>query len=217
MIKESLLKINETVAKLLLSIKAITLSPEKPFTFTSGIKSPIYCDNRLVISYPKVRQQIIEAFLDVIAKKQMVFDIVAGTATAGIPHAAWLADRLSKPMVYVRNTSKSHGKANQIEGHFEKGQRALVVEDHISTGGSAINATMALRQQGLVVNDCIAISTYGFSDTDKHFNDHQITLTTLTDFNTIINIAICTGDLNIDEKNNTLQWQHNPQAWQGNA
>src|SRR5690625_3255058 len=143
--------LSKTIAKDLLDIEAIQLKTNEVdyFTWASGIRSPIYCDNRLIISYPNTREKVVEAWVNIIEKSNIKPDIIAGCATGGIPHAAWLADALNLPMVYVRSKPKGHGTGSQIEGHFEKGQNVLVIEDLISTGGSAIDATKALQSEGL--------------------------------------------------------------------
>lgn len=203
-----------TIAKMLLEIQAVTLNVQSPFRYTSGILSPIYCDNRLIISYPEQRKQIINAFLTLINELQLEFDIVAGTATAGIPHAAWLADHLDKPMVYVRSKSKAHGKQNQIEGKLAKGQTALVVEDLISTGGSSIDAGLALRKAGAQVTDCVAIFTYNLKSAEQRFTQANIKSHTLTDFNTLLDVATSLGYINDMEREQALQWNQDPMKWE---
>jgi len=152
------MSISEDVAKILLEIKAVTLNAEKPYRYASGIFSPIYCDNRLLISDVAKREKIIDYFVQTIKDNKLQFDVVAGVATAGIPHASWIADKLKKPMVYVRSSAKEHGKHNQIEGRLEKGQKVLIVEDLISTGGSTLDAVSAVRDAGGVVTHSLAIS-----------------------------------------------------------
>lgn len=201
------------IAKLLLEIKAVMLNVRDPFRFTSGILSPIYCDNRLIISYPEKRKQVIAAFLNTIKENHFVFDVVAGTATAGIPHAAWIADHLNVPMVYVRAEAKSHGKKNQIEGRLEKGQRVLVIEDLISTGNSAIQAALALRDAGAIVTDCLAIFTYQFEKAKNEFSNHQIKAHALSDFETLIQVAVEAGYISEAEKTLACSWNENPTEW----
>ena len=201
------------IAKLLLDIKAVTLNVQQPYHYTSGILSPIYCDNRLVISYPEKRHQIIDAFLQRIHQNQLSVDVIAGTATAGIPHAAWIADRLNKPMVYVRSRSKAHGKQNKIEGKLEKGQRALVIEDLISTGTSAVSAGLALRTAGAVVTDCIAIFSYQMTAAEQQFSNAGIRPLTLSNFSTLIEVAAQEGYINPEEKKSALTWNKDPEHW----
>lgn len=170
----------------LLRIKAIALSPEHPFTFSSGIQSPIYCDNRLTISHPLIRQRIVREFARIIQDNNIPCDVIAGTATAGIPHAAWLADHLNLPMVYVRSSAKAHGKGNQIEGEALPGKQIIVIEDLISTGGSALNAVHALREAGLIANHVLAIFSYQFSTSKAAFTREAISLNTLSNFDNLI-------------------------------
>jgi orotate phosphoribosyltransferase len=203
----------EDIAKLLLKIKAVTLNMFPPYRYTSGIFSPIYCDNRLIISYPDKRKIVVQAFLDIIESEHIKFDVVAGTATAGIPHAAWIADRLNKPMLYVRNRAKDHGKNNQIEGKLEPGQIALVIEDLISTGGSSVKAGLALREAGAVVNNCIAIFNYEMQAADMQFSEANIKLDTLSNFSILINVAVKEGYIKEQDKSTILDWSKNPEGW----
>ena len=205
------------IAKILLDVGAVNLNIQQPFKFTSGILSPIYCDNRLVISFPEQRQLIIDAFIDTITTNNIHCDVIAGTATAGIPHAAWIADRLNLPMVYVRGSSKAHGKKNQIEGKLTKGQTALVIEDLVSTGGSAINAANCLRTQGAVVNDCVAIFSYELTDTAKRFIENTIKLHTLTNFSTLVQVATELGQISEQDCQQALTWKETPHNWQNKA
>lgn len=201
------------IAKILLEIKAVTLNLKKPYRYASGILSPIYTDNRLIISHPDVRKRIIQAFVDLIHKNKLSFDIVAGTATAGIPHAAWLSDQLNKPMVYVRSKSKGHGKGNQIEGKCDAGQQAIIVEDLISTGNSALSAAQALREKGAIVSDCIAIFDYEMKKSRELFSTAKVNLFALTTFSTLIEVAAQTGALNDKEKTQALAWNQDPEGW----
>lgn len=204
----------QQIAKILLEIKAVTLNLRNPFRYTSGILSPIYCDNRLIISYPEKRKIIIDGFIQLIKEKNLSVDVVAGTATAGIPHAAWIADHLNLPMVYVRGENKKHGKQNQIEGLLAKNQNALVIEDLISTGGSSIAAGLALREAGASVTDCLAIFTYQFPETTKKFEQAHLALHTLSNFSTLIDVAVNAGYITAEEKTHALRWQLNPNAWE---
>ncbi|KAI9551193.1 hypothetical protein GHT06_007052 [Daphnia sinensis] len=160
------MSIAQEVAKNLLQINAVKLSPQNPFTWASGIKSPIYCDNRITLSYPSVRDFIIQAFVEK-AQKFEPFDIVAGVATAGIPHGALIADRMKKPFIYIREKAKSHGRQNQIEGIIHEGAKVLVIEDLISTGGSSIKAVEAAREAGCEVVGVLAIFSYGFEKAER--------------------------------------------------
>lgn len=200
-----------SIAKLLLELKAVALNTEKPFRYTSGLLSPIYCDNRLIISDPEKRTIIIDAFLKLIDKD---CDVIAGVATAGIPHAAWIADRLNKPMVYVRAKAKEHGKQNQIEGRLPKNSRVVVIEDLISTGQSSIAAGQALREAGATVNTCLAIFTYDFAASKRAFADAEIELKTLCNFNELIEIAVKEKYITAAQKEILAAWNKDPQNWQ---
>lgn len=178
------------IADLLLRIGAVSLRPQEPYTWTSGIQSPIYCDNRLTLSSVVARKLLIDQFIEMIARDFPHVECVAGTATAGIPHAAWIADRLGLPMVYVRGSAKGHGKQNQVEGRIVNGERVLVVEDTISTGQSALGAVDALGHLGAQVIGVVAIFNYGFSASAQAFADKNLPLSTLTDFATLIHSAV---------------------------
>ena len=201
------------IAKLLLDIKAVTLNLKEPYRYASGLLSPIYCDNRLIISYPDKRKIIIDAFLHLIEKNQLQFDVVAGTATAGIPHAAWIADRLNLPMVYVRDKAKVHGKKNQIEGRLQKSQKALVVEDLISVGKSSITAGLALRKCEGWVTDCVAIFSYQLPQAIQNFSEAYINCYTLSNFNILIEVAVEEAYISDKEKQKALAWRKNPEKW----
>ncbi|HLS06739.1 MAG TPA: orotate phosphoribosyltransferase [Bacillota bacterium] len=198
---------NKIVAKDLIQIQAVQINPDNYFTWTSGIKSPIYCDNRLTMSYPKVRQHIVEAFTKMVNDLSVQPDVIAGCATAGIPHAAWLADALDLPMVYVRSDHKSHGKQNKIEGHFNKGDRILVVEDLISTGGSSIDTALALREAGAQVTDVFAIFSYGLQRAAENFKQANLEVQTITSFAEIVQMLQDEEQLTAAEKASLIQWR----------
>lgn len=206
-------KSSEKVSKTLLKLDAVVLRPSKPFTWASGIRSPIYCDNRIILSHPKARDAVIDGFVKLIKEKNLKFDALAGIATAGIPHAAILADRLEKPLLYVRASPKTHGKGNRIEGTVHKGERVLVVEDLVSTGQSSLEAVRALRQAGLKADDCIAIFTYGFAFAKNAFQRDRCELHTLTDLKTLLDVA--EEDEQITPQDRTLidRFAKNPQEW----
>ena len=203
----------EYIAKLLLEARAITLNPAQPYTFASGIKSPIYCDNRLLISHPDERKKIVDAFVKLIKQNKLKFDVVCGTATAGIPWAAWIAEKLGMPMIYVRKASKEHGKQNVIEGKLAKGDNVLVVEDLISTGGSSVGAILNVKEAGGIVNDCIAIFTYEMDTAVKAFDNINCPCHTLTDFTTLIDVATDNDYIGESEKEKVLEWNKNPEEW----
>lgn len=199
------------VAKILLKVKAITLNPNEPYRFVSGILSPIYCDNRLLMSYPKERKKIVDFFIKVIKDKK--FDIIGGIATSGICWAAWIAEKLDKPMVYIRAKTKEHGKENLVEGKLEKGQKVLVVEDLISTGGSSLRAVSAVRENGGMVEDCVAIFTYEMEKAKNGFKESKCNLFTLSDFTTLIEVATEENYIKEEDKAKVLEWNKNPQEW----
>ncbi|MFW0094372.1 MAG: orotate phosphoribosyltransferase [Coxiella endosymbiont of Haemaphysalis qinghaiensis] len=200
------------IAKILLSIKAVTLNFQRPYRYSSGLLSPIYCDNRLIISYPEKRKIAINALLHLIKENNLQFDVIAGAETAGIPHAAWIADRLNVPMVYVRDKAKNHGKKNQIEGRLKQGQKVLVVEDLVSVGKSAIAASLVLRQFA-TVKDCITIFSYQLSKAQQNFAEAKLNYYTLSDFKTLIKVAITEGYITEEEKQKALAWNNNPENW----
>ena len=177
------------IAESLLEIKAVSLSPNNPFTWTSGIHSPIYCDNRLTLSYPEIRRKIAAGLAEIITNQFPGCDLIAGTATAGIPHAAWVSELLNLPMCYVRSKAKGHGKGNQIEGKAEKGQKVVVVEDLISTGGSVITAVEALREAGCEVLGVVSIFTYELQKGREKMQKADVTVFSLTDYSTLVEVA----------------------------
>ena len=202
-----------SIAKILLEIKAIQFNIVNPFQYTSGLLSPIYCDNRLVISYPKARNMIIDGFLSLIQTQALPTELIAGTATAGIPHAAWIADRLQQPMVYIRGKAKAHGKNNQIEGHYKAGQQALVIEDLISTGNSAISACQALKKQGIIAQHCLAIFNYHLNTSQQAFRESHIKLHTLTTLNALLDVAVQQDQLTEEQRDEVYRWRKNPNQW----
>lgn len=200
------------VARHLLHIKAVKLDPQQPFTWASGMLSPIYCDNRIGLSYPAVRTFIKQA-LAAEAQAFGDFDVVAGVATAGIPQGALLADVLEKPFIYVRSAAKDHGRRNQVEGQIEEGQRVLVIEDLISTGGSSLKAVEALQDAGCVVVGVLAIFQYGFEAATTAFAEKGIGLKTLTDYDTLVQEAISQGYIAAADLETLRQWRANPEKW----
>jgi len=202
------------VAFILLETKAVTLNAKELYTFASGIKSPIYCDNRILISHPNEREQIVDFFVDMIEKENLKFDVVAGTSTAGIPWAAFLAQKLQKPMVYVKKASKEYGKQKQVEGDLKKGHVALVVEDLISTGSSSLQVVETLRNEGAKVHDCIAIFTYQMKKAEDAFKESKCKLHALSNFSALVDIASSSGYIQKNEKDIILKWNKNPEVWQ---
>lgn len=196
------------LAKDLLEIGAIQVKTDNYFTWTSGIKSPIYCDNRLTMSYPLIRAKITSCFLTMIEEMDIQPDVIAGTATAGIPHAAWLSDILQIPMIYVRSKPKAHGKGNQIEGAFQKGQNVLVIEDLISTGMSSIEAANALLDEGLNVLGVYAIFTYGLNKGYEQFKKARLSHHTILTFDDILSLLLSEGNISEEEVEILLAWRN---------
>ena len=207
--------LNQLIAEHLLEIKAVFLQPNEPFTWASGIKSPIYCDNRLTLSYPAVRNEIAEGLKGLIEQNFPDAELIAGTATAGIPHAAWVSDKLGAPMCYVRSKAKEHGKGNQIEGRALPGQKVVVVEDLISTGGSVITAVDALRKAGCDVLGVVSIFTYELEKGKEKFAEVGITNFSLSDYSTLIKVANEKGYITAAELEKLKKWRENPEdsAW----
>ena len=194
------------IAKILLNVGAVELSPDEPFTWASGIESPIYCDNRLTMSDPVGRKQIAEGLAALIREKYPETTIIAGTATAGIPHAAWIADILGLPMVYIRSAAKGHGRSRQIEGKISHDDKAIIVEDLISTGGSSLNAAEALRSEGIEVTGIVSIFTYELKSADEAFASAKLSYTSLTNFGALIEASKEAGSINEDAIEYLLDW-----------
>ncbi|ASS88397.1 orotate phosphoribosyltransferase [Geobacillus lituanicus] len=201
------------IAAKLLEIGAVALQPNEPFTWSSGLKSPIYCDNRLTLAYPDVRRTIAAGLAELIRTQFPEADLIAGTATAGIPHAAWVSERLGLPMCYVRSQAKAHGKGKQIEGKAEPGQRVVVIEDLISTGGSSLAAVRALKEAGCEVLGVAAIFTYGLDKAKQAFAAENLPAYTLTDYDTLIETAVRLGAVSEHDLATLRKWRENPEEW----
>ena len=206
----------KAVAEKLLQINAIKLSPQQPFTWASGWKSPIYCDNRKVLSFPYIRDFIKSEMCSVIFEKFPGADILAGVATAGIAWGAMAADQLKLPYIYVRPKPKEHGLGNQIEGNLEKGQKVVVIEDLISTGKSSLQVCDVLKAAEVEVIGMVSIFTYGFSVADKAFETAGIPYRSLTNYPTLIELAIEKGIISSDQQKTLLNWSADPANWSGN-
>ncbi|MFW6450369.1 MAG: orotate phosphoribosyltransferase [Nanoarchaeota archaeon] len=197
------------VAKILLKKNAVTLNTENPYTYSSGIRSPIYCDNRLLAAFPQERKKIVEGFIDIL--KELEFDILGGTSTAGIQWAAWIAEKLEKPMCYIRGSAKKHGKGKQIEGAPVDGKKVVVIEDLISTGGSSFEAVEAVEANGGKVSDIVAIFTYELQPAKEKFQDYNVS--TLTDFSTLAEVAKEQGYIDQNQLESAKEWNKNPKEW----
>ncbi|MNK35462.1 Orotate phosphoribosyltransferase [compost metagenome] len=201
------------VAEFLLQIKAVKLQPNSPFTWASGWKSPIYCDNRITLSFPAIRTYIRQGYADAILEHFGKPDIIAGVATGGIAQGALVAQELGIPFVYVRSSAKAHGMGNLVEGHFEKGQRVVVIEDLISTGGSSLQAVRALKDAGLEVKGLVAIFTYGFDLSMKNFANAECPFITLTDYDHLIDQALKSDYVTASDVDSLREWKINPENW----
>lgn len=206
-------KIEKMVAESLLEIKAVTLSPEKPYTWASGWKSPIYCDNRKILSYPELRSKIAEVIADVVKDNFGSFDVVAGVATGAIAMGILVADILGKPFIYVRPKPKDHGTGSQIEGVLPRGSKVVVVEDLISTGGSSLSAVSALRNAGATIAGMAAIFSYNFPQARKSFEDASVELHTLTNYDSLLDTAVACGYIREDDLELLREWRYSPSTW----
>lgn len=203
----------EKVAKILLQIEAVTLRPKTPFRYTSGILSPIYTDCRLIISYPKERKIIKQLYTKAIKDSRVDFDVIAGTSTAGIPWAALIADFMNLPMIYVRGSSKDHGKKNQIEGIIKKNQKAIIIEDLISTGKSSVETAIALRKAGGKTSNIFSIMNYGLARSKELFRQNNLKLISLTNLLSIINTAQKLKYISANDQKIINTWAENPISW----
>jgi orotate phosphoribosyltransferase len=211
------MKINEEVAKnvseSLLQIKAIKLNIANPFTWASGLKSPIYCDNRVTLSYPKIRNYIRQQFAELITAEFGSVDVIAGVATGAIAQGALVAQELGLPFVYIRSSQKAHGLTNQIEGVIESGQSVVVVEDLVSTGKSSLAAVDALREAGCTVKGMVAIFTYDMDIAKKNFEDKNCKLATLANYDTLIRKAVESNYISDSDIHSLVKWRENPKKW----
>lgn len=206
-------KIKEKVARLLLDIHAVSLNPKKPFRYASGILSPVYTDCRILISKPKERKIIRDLYVNALKATGVAFDVIAGTATAGIPHAAWIAEKLNVPMIYVRGKAKDHGKGNQIEGILTNKQNVAVIEDLISTGESSAATVRAIRDKGGKASYIYSIITYGMRKSKESLRNNNINLISLTDFATVVKTAEKSGYIQKNQREIVLEWINNPVSW----
>ena len=203
----------QRIASHLLNVEAISLRPDQPFTWASGILSPIYCDNRITLSYPAIRRDIAQELAKLILLKYPSVEVIAGTAIAGIPQACWVAEILNLPMVYIRTKAKDHGKENQIEGRITINQKMVVIDDLISTGGSVLDACEAAKRAGADVLGVAAIFTYELPKGYTNFNEHAIQLETLTGYGTLIQVAQDQGYIKPMQLDALMEWKKDPQNW----
>lgn len=201
------------VAKLLLEIKAVKLSPDKPFRWASGWNSPIYCDNRITLSYPKVRTFIRQQLANVISSRLGQVDVIAGVATAGIPQGALVAEALGLPFIYVRSSAKEHGMGNQIEGVVQPGARVVLIEDLISTGGSSLKAAQAVRDAGMQVMAIVSVFTYGFPQAEVNFSEAKVDSISLTDYATLLQVAQENNYIAESDLQKLNSWRETPESW----
>jgi len=197
----------------LTQINAIKLNTKKPFTWTSGIKSPIYCDNRLILSFPNVRKFVADKMTEIVENKYGKDICIAGVATGAIAIGAMIAERLNLPYAYVRPEPKEHGLKNQIEGNIKKGSNIVVIEDLISTGKSSLNAINALKSEGYNVMGMLSIFSYNFQFANKKFEDENISINSLSDYNSLVNLIQSEGTLDSNEISRLKKWRENPKTW----
>lgn len=205
--------IAKKVASCLLSVSAVQLNVANPFTWVSGIKAPVYCDNRKINSYVKQRRLIAQAFVDIIQKHYSNVEVIAGVATGGIPMGILVAERMDLPFIYVRQTPKVHGLKRQIEGHYRVSQKVILIEDHVSTGGSSLKALNGLINAGLDVMALISIMTYNFKKAIDLFNDHHIKHVSLSDLDTILGQALEENLITFEQSESILNFRDDPAGW----
>lgn len=205
-----MIEMEKQLAKTLLEIGAISLSLHEPYVWSSGLKSPIYCDNRLTISFPAVRKQIAHGLVQLVQNHFPHVDLIAGTSTAGIPHAAWVSDKLDLPMCYVRSTTKGHGQRRQIEGIAEQGRNVVIIEDLISTGHSCITTAEALREVGCNILGIVAIFTYGLDIALEQLQEARVVAYTVSTYDTLIQVAVDDGKISMEQLERLKQWRKNP-------
>ena len=210
-------EIEQKVAEFLLQIKAIKLNVNEPFTWASGWKSPIYCDNRKVLSFPFIRDFIKSEMCNIVFTAFEEAEIIAGVATAGVPWGALVADQLKLPFIYVRPRPKEHGLGNQIEGFYEEGKRVVIIEDLVSTGKSSLQVVDVLKNAGLTIDGMVSIFTYGFEAAKEAFDKYQLPLKSLTDYDSLIDLAIQQGIVTLQDQQTLLAWRKDPSNWPSNV
>lgn len=205
--------LNVNIAKSLLKINAIKLNPVNHFTWASGWYSPIYCDNRKILSYPNVRNEVRDAFVETIKQLYPDVDVIAGVATGAIAHGVLVAEKMGLPFVYVRASAKKHGMENLVEGELKEGQKVVVIEDLISTGGSSLKAVEALREKNCKVLGLLAIFTYAFDVSEQNFQDANVKLDTLCNYHQLMGPAVDMNYIKEDELNTLKEWRKDPSVW----
>lgn len=205
------------VAEYLLQIKAVKLNPQKPFRWSSGLLSPIYCDNRVILSYPAIRIYIRQQFVDVINEYFGKSDVIAGVATGGIAHGVLVAQEFGLPFIYVRPEPKKHGLSNAIEGYVEKGQSVIVIEDLISTGGSSLRVIEHLKDFGCSIKGMISIFTYNFKSAEENFKKNKFQVISLSDFDSLIKVALEKSYITEDDFEQLKEWHKDPEGWSEKA
>lgn len=201
------------IARGLIQKGCVKLSPAEPFHYASGLKGPIYCDNRLILGHVDFREKVIAAFVEVIKDQSLEFDLVGGIATAGIPHAAFIADRLKKPMVYVRPKAKEHGKKNQVEGDYHPNQSVILVEDLVNQGSSLADAMAGVFGAGLISTQCLCIVDYQMAEAQKRLKDLSLKLYSLTDFDHLVEAALELKFIDSEGKKLLIDWHADPKEW----
>lgn len=205
--------LDEQISEALLETGAVSLRPNRPFTWSSGLKSPIYCDNRITISHPSVRDLIALGFAEAIRERYPQAEVVAGIATGGIPHGAFVAQKLNLPMIYVRDKAKGHGKENLIEGDLKPGQKVVMIEDLISTGGSSIKAALAVREAGAEVLGVLAIFSYQLDKATVNFKEAGIPFDSLSNYTALIDVALKLGKIGEQDIEPLRSWRENPERY----
>ncbi len=201
------------IALALVNKGCVKLSPEAPFTYASGLKGPIYCDNRLVLTHVEFRNQVIKGFIETIKTHSLQFDLIGGIATAGIPHAAMIADRIEAPMVYVRPKPKDHGKKSQVEGDYKPNQSVILVEDLVNQGASLADAVKGINDAGLVTSQCLCIVDYQMAEAQKRLKELSLNLYSLTDFEHLVKAAFESKLINSEGRKLLMDWHADPKEW----
>lgn len=201
------------IARQLILNQCVKISPLEPFTYASGLKGPIYCDNRLILSHVNFRNTIIKSFIDVIETQKFDFDFIGGIATAGIPHAAFIADRLKLPMIYVRPKPKDHGRKNQIEGDYKIGDKVILLEDLVNQGASLSDAMKGVNDSGLKCSDCLCVVDYQMPEAIRRLNEWNLNLFSLTDFDNLIHAALELNLINESGEKMLRDWHAQPKGW----